>query len=96
MKFGIDNETLDIIKKILAKNRKIEKRVIFGSRATGKYKKNSDIDICLYGNISFREISSLKGEFNESDCIYKVDLVSYNRLENIKFKKNIDEEGMKF
>jgi len=96
MKFGLDEETLNIIKIILDENIQTEKRVIFGSRATGRYKKNSDVDICLYGDISFRDISFLKGEFAESDCIYKIDLVHYENLENRKFKIDIDEEGIEF
>ncbi len=94
--FGLDEKTLEIIDIILSGNDKIKKRVIFGSRATGKYKKTSDIDIALFGNLNFRDISFLKGEFEESDCIYKVDVVHYESLENDKLKENIDKEGIEF
>ena len=73
--FGIQDKSFQIIKEVLDKNIKIEKRVVFGSRATGKYKNSSDIDIALYGkDITFNDISKIKGELDESDCIYKIDI----------------------
>ena len=93
--FGLDNDTINIIIEILGKYDKIEKKVIFGSRVTGKYKKTSDIDIALYGkNISFRDLSNICGDFDESDCVYKIDVVHYESLGNEQLKANIDKFGV--
>ena len=94
--FGLDEKNIEMIKKILNKNKKIRKKVIFGSRATGKYRGNSEIDIAVYGELSLRDIINLLGEFDESDLIYKVDLVCYETLENEELKTNIDEDGIEF
>ena len=45
--FGIQEKSFKIIKEILEKNINIEKKVIFGSRATGKQRISSDIDIAI-------------------------------------------------
>lgn len=92
--FGLDEDALREIKKILEKNINIEKCVIFGSRAVGEYKKNSDIDIALFGKLSFADISSIKGEFDESSIIYKIDLVHYESLKSEKLKENIMKFGI--
>ncbi len=95
--FGIQDKSFQIIKDVLGKNIKIEKRVIFGSRATGKYKNSSDIDIALYGEkITFDDISKIKGELDESDCIYKIDIIHYESLKNNELRENIDKEGVEF
>ena len=44
-----------------------EKIILFGSRARGDYRKNSDIDIAVDINLSFREKRKLKE---------KIDLIS--------------------
>lgn len=95
--FGIQEKSFKIIKEILEKNINIEKKVIFGSRATGKQRISSDIDIAIYGkNINFNDISRILGEIDESDIIYKVDIVHYESLNNEKLKENIKKEGVEF
>jgi len=95
--FGIQEKSFKIIKEILEKNINIEKKVIFGSRATGKHRVSSDIDIAIYGkNITFNDISRILGEIDESDIVYKVDIVHYESLNNEKLKENINKEGVEF
>ena len=59
---------------------------LFGSRANGKYKKFSDIDI-LYvepleadKKVASNKIQNLIATMEESSFAYKVDLVNYNEL----------------
>jgi predicted nucleotidyltransferase len=89
----INEKTMEIIKSILRNNDNIKRTLIFGSRVTGKSKANSDIDLVVFGDLTFRDISRLKGEFEESSCIYKVDIVHYDKIEDKDFKKNIDLYG---
>ena len=50
MKYGLKDEIYDKILNIARKNKQY-KFILFGSRARGKYKKESDIDIAIKGNI---------------------------------------------
>ena len=43
MKFGLKDEIVAAIADRIAKNPKIEKAIIYGSRAKGDYRKGSDI-----------------------------------------------------
>lgn len=95
MKTGLDDKTLKIIKEIMGKY-EIEKKLIFGSRAKGDYRYNSDIDIVIFGNIDRRDFNRLLDELLESDCIYKIDLVHFEKISNEDLKNDILEEGIEF
>lgn len=47
----------------------------FGSRAKGKAKKFSDLDICFFSNIPWNVKSHIDEDFEESDIPYTVDLI---------------------
>ena len=95
MNTGINEKILKIIKDIIGKYN-VEKRVIFGSRARGNYRYNSDIDIAIFGAINRSDFNRLLDELMESDCIYKIDLVHFERISNEELKKDILEEGIEF
>ena len=54
MKFGLSEKIYDEIKNIVNKYNKYQFK-IFGSRARGDYKANSDIDIAVFGHVSERD-----------------------------------------
>ena len=95
MGFGISDGAFEELKKNF-EDYFIEKKLIFGSRARGDYKYNSDIDIAIFGEISRREFIRLYGDLMESDCIYKIDLVHFEKVNNDELKRNILNEGIEF
>ena len=91
--FGLENEILNKIYKILNKYKdNISWVKIFGSRATGNYNFNSDIDLAI--SLKTNIYNLLKADLEESDIFYKIDLVNYNELTNNKLKVSIDKEGI--
>ena len=91
--FGLENEILNKIYQILNKYKdNISWVKIFGSRATGNYNFNSDIDIAI--SLKTNIYNLLKADLEESDIFYKIDLVNYNELTNNKLKVSIDKEGI--
>ena len=52
---------------------------VFGSRATGKAKKYSDLDICIKANqaLGLDVMSAMAEDFSESDLPWKVDIVDW-------------------
>lgn len=77
------------IKNILQKfiDFKKSKVFIFGSRAKGKARKFSDYDIGVISRkpLNFKKISLIKGELEESDLPYRVDVVDFATVSK-KFK----------
>ncbi len=86
--FGLANEVIKEIKRIL-NIEKIEKIVIFGSRAQGNYRRTSDIDIAIFGELTDGEVNQLRHLLAESRIIYKVDLIHYESITNDSFRKSI-------
>jgi uncharacterized protein len=73
MQMHIQTKHLHIVKKIL-KNYPYS-FYVFGSRATGKEKEFSDLDLCFWDNIPQSERLQLEEAFEESDLPFTVDLV---------------------
>ncbi len=70
-----------IVRDILSKKLKAQKVYVFGSRATNKARKFSDVDLCIdRPEITFSEEGDIKEAFSESDLPYFVDLVQRSRL----------------
>ncbi len=68
------------------------KIILFGSRARGDFKKNSDIDIAVDIKLNFREKRKLKERIYDISGLYSVDLVFLDSIDE-KFKEKILEEG---
>ena len=95
MKYGLNEETYNSIKEIAKKNSKYKFK-IFGSRAKGTYKNNSDIDIAIFEDVTQEDKFKIKNEIDELNIIYKIDLVFIE--ENIKKEllESIKREGVEF
>ncbi len=92
MDHGLSDFYLDVIRKILKKNcNNIDSVALFGSRATGHYRPESDIDFVIYGDITEQENDHLYTCFLESTIPYKVDLTAYNHITYPPLKKHIDK-----
>lgn len=90
---GLNSEELSLICEVFT-NCSIEKGVVFGSRAKGNYRKNSDIDIALFGKTDFFESERIRFELNELPLPYKFDVILYSDIKNQELKKHIDRIGI--
>lgn len=90
--YGLSNELIEKIKKI-RKNYNV-KMYIFGSRARGDYKYNSDIDIAIIDyKISVDKKYQIMNEFDKIDSQYKIDVIFIQNIKNKEFLNSIKEEG---
>ena len=92
MKFGLRDEIYIRIEKITKKYK--YKFVVFGSRARGDYKNNSDIDIAISGVVSEKDETEIRNEFDLIDMEYLLDIVFINQLTNKELIENIEKEGV--
>lgn len=92
MKYGLSTENLKIIQSILRPySSMIDGVFLFGSRATGSYRANSDIDLILKGSIPEAIIDRLHTLFLESSLPVSVDVKSYDLLTYPPLKQHIDD-----
>ncbi|NLH40149.1 MAG: nucleotidyltransferase domain-containing protein [Elusimicrobia bacterium] len=82
------------IKAILIKEIDPDIIILFGSRANGKSRNGSDIDLAIKTNqtISFRKERKLREKLDEAGGIYSIDLIFTDRVSK-KFLKNIKGYG---
>lgn len=86
-------EHLEQIKNIVVDKLHPERVWLFGSRAEGKNRKQSDYDIAFEGSSSsFREIRKAKEQISDFIGIYSCDLVNLEKV-NDDFKNLIREKG---
>jgi len=93
MKFGLTNEQMEQICNKLLKSG-VSKAVIFGSRAKGTHRCNSDIDIAVWGDGLY--IERIFSELDELPMPYKFDVVEYDKITHIALREHIDRVGISF
>ena len=95
MKYGLSDRTLDTLNVIFGKYSGIKQAVLYGSRAKGKYRKGSDIDLSLKTESAFTrtDLLHISGDFDDSDIPYFVDVSIYDKLSNPELKAHIDRVG---
>ena len=90
--FGLSKEIYEKIKNI------IEKYdcnfILFGSRARGDYKTNSDIDIAIE-NVKEEDMYKIQNEFDLLDTPYTFDLVFIKESTKNELLISIKREGVK-
>ncbi len=96
--FGLSVDALRRIKKVFSKFSKIQKVILYGSRAKGNYKKGSDIDITLIGKglTLDNSIYPLMEELDELYLPYKFDISIFNQLEDTDLIDHILRVGIIF
>lgn len=63
----------------------------FGSRATHIAKEFSDLDLCYKENIPKHIITEIRGDFEDSNLPYTVDIVAWSDCSD-DFKKHIEKD----
>lgn len=97
MSYGLSDETLARIHDVLAAHPKVEKAMLYGSRAKGNFRVGSDIDLCLIGAaLSLTEQLQIESELDDLLLPYKVDLSRLHALDNPALIDHIRRVGVTF
>ena len=91
---GLSEASQAFILGALAEERKVEKAVLFGSRATGRFTAGSDVDIALLGrDLTEADRFSLARIFDDSNLPYKIDLLILDDAVSDSLKEHIASVG---
>jgi len=89
-----DSDVADILS-IFQKNERINKIILFGSRAKGTYEMGSDIDLAISGSeLKTNDILDLSNELEELDLPYKFDLIILERIKEKSLLEHICRVGV--
>jgi len=92
MNFGLPEKVIQRIIRELAKRENVIRAVIFGSRARGDYRCNSDIDLAVYceGELP----PELLLDLDEVIGIYKIDIIDMSGPLDEKLRQKIELQGV--
>ena len=89
---GLSRQQVETIKRILATYaNEITQVDLFGSRATGSYRPNSDVDLLLHGSLTEEPIDRLWTLFHESNLPFSVDVKGYELTTYPPLKIHMDK-----
>lgn len=91
MKLGLSEKHFQLIVETL-KQTDIDRAVVFGLRAKGNWRENSDIDIAVFGEGV--NVGSLVAQLDELPMPYKFDIVDYNSINSCALREHIDRVGI--
>jgi type I restriction enzyme S subunit len=97
MRFGLDEHIIEKIIQVFEINSKVDKALVFGSRAKGNYRPDSDIDVAIKGNdITIDDILKMSVALEDKGITNKIDLINYTDIKEKALVEHIDRVGIEF
>lgn len=94
MKYGLSQDIRDQFNRVFSRYPAITEVLLYGSRAKGNFRENSDIDLAVDAPaMSEEEFSRLWNEIDALPIVFKIDLVRLQALENGRLLENIRQHG---
>ncbi|AMQ56427.1 nucleotidyltransferase domain-containing protein [Algoriphagus sanaruensis] len=92
--YGLKPETIVQIQGVLSGFPELEKAIIYGSRAMGNFRYNSDIDLTLIGKkLGLTELLRIENELDDLLLPYQIDLSLFHQIDNPELVNHIDKYG---
>lgn len=96
-KHGLTEDDVATIHELLARQPKIEQAILYGSRAMGRYRAGSDIDLTLIGcDLAIDDAMALHSALDDSDLPYKFDISVKSKIQNPALVDHITRVGKVF
>jgi len=89
----LEKKELNLLKEVFIKNKRVKQVILFGSRAKGTAKNNSDIDLAVSGLGDELDVENLAMELDDLPLPYKFDLKALSAICNPSLRKHIQRVG---
>jgi len=95
--FGLEKKTIEKINSVFSKYNQIESVKLYGSRAEGTFKPQSDIDLTLMGeNLDTTFLFKIENELDDLLLPYSIDVSILAQIENQELVEHIKRVGLDF
>ena len=92
---GLKDAHREAIIAVIAANDRVERAVLFGSRATGTNTVTSDVDIALFGDrLTLTDQARLAAAVEEISMAQTVDLLLYDSIQDRALREHIRRQGI--
>ncbi len=94
---GLNSVTQEKISKVFSLHPRIERVLLYGSRAMGKFRMNSDIDLALAGaDLTTTDLLKIKSEIDDLLLPYQVDVLLLQQIDHEPLREHILRIGKVF
>ena len=94
MEFGISSKDAEILNSVFKKFPQVKQVILYGSRAKGNFRENSDVDLVIANSeIDRYSIGKILSEIDDSNFPYLVDIQVLNTIKNKELLDDIDRVG---
>jgi len=91
---GLLDSQIEKMQEVFAKYPEIESAIVFGSRAKGNYKYNSDIDIVIKGENASNVSGDIVFDLEDLGIPFEIDLKVFNTISNQELIEHINRVGV--
>ncbi|HHE64816.1 MAG TPA: nucleotidyltransferase domain-containing protein [Bacteroidetes bacterium] len=97
MNYGLKEKVIKKINLVFSNYPKIEKAILYGSRAKGNFTNGSDIDLTLIGNdLEFNDLLKILSDIDQLMLPYKFDICLSKSITDIELLDHIKRVGKYF
>jgi predicted nucleotidyltransferase len=92
---GLPDSALAAIRQVLARHPEVEAAILYGSRALGRHRPASDIDLTLIGStISAAALASIDAELDDLLLPWMIDLSALSAIRHPALLAHIERAGL--
>ena len=96
MPYGLPDSAVERIRSVFSAHTGVTRALLYGSRAKGTWKNGSDIDLTLYGTLSFEDLLRIENDLDDLLLPWTIDLSVYETIDNPSLREHIDRIGLVF
>ena len=95
MNSGLSEETIQKVRDVFSRYPRIEKAILYGSRAKGTYRNGSDIDIAFVGDgMDITLLNAIRGDIDDLLLPYTFDLSALPSIDNHDLVEHLKRVGV--
>lgn len=81
---------------VFAEFAEVQKAILYGSRALGRYRPGSDIDLTLVGPLDLQTLNRISLALDDLLLPYVIDLSIFSQIDNDRLREHIERVGVEF
>lgn len=95
--FGLPAAVIEKLREVFKNDARIKQVWLYGSRAMGRQRAASDIDLCVEGeSLGVEDLFAMEMQIEALDLPWKVDLSLKHKIDNPALIHHIEEVGVSF
>jgi predicted nucleotidyltransferase len=90
---GLSSREMELIRGVFCRHREITAAMLYGSRAQGTHRPESDIDLTIQGDVDDLRAASIAAEMDELPLPYRFDVQAYATVQSASLRDEIQRTG---